>query len=1547
MLRCGAWTIRRQLHTGSQTPFSNKTALVTGASRGIGLAIAESFAQGGAKVILVSHQPERAKAVEADFVSRFGPDHQALAIDISNRSLVTEAFKNQLKGVAIDYLVNAAGISRDGLLVQVKDQDLLDTINTNLIGCIINITSAVGMQGNAGQSVYSASKAGVIGFTKALAKELGPVNVRVNCIAPGFIETDMTNDISDNKREELLKLRISLKRFGSAQDIAEAAMFIAQANYMHGQPDLRPDSQNSRRGDFVPPGADINPFAADEDVIEYANPSQHQGASPWAPSSAQHGQTSHYGGNDLIDFHDQYGNPSTNLPTTQSAYMPSQPTLKHSDTFMTDGGSLYDESSVPLDDDDNLQLLVNQGPIAGSRFNQRSASTTPSTSGSLSGAIPLHRPSSAPTARAGRRQSIRGRINEMLGRSPRVVPGQENEARLIYINNPDLNEQQNYLHNRIFTGKYTAFTFLPKFLYEEFSKYANLFFLFISGIQQIPGISPTSRWTTLVPLIIVLFITAVKEVIEDWGVHRSDSELNARSCKVLEGTQFIERAWRDVRVGDILRIDGGGHFPADLVLLSSSEPEGLCYIETSNLDGEVNLKIKQALPQSAKLVTPVDISQLQGTIKSEQPNNRLYNYDGTVTLSVDEVGRTRDFALDPTQLLLRGAQLRNTSWIYGIVVFTGHETKLMLNSSKKPSKVSNVTRITNRNILYLFTILVAMSIACSIGGLVITITKGSELSYLYLNDVSRASEFGYDILTFLILFNSFIPISLMVTMELVKYIQSYLIDADLDMYYEPTDTAATARSSSLIEELGQVQFVFSDKTGTLTCNEMQFRQSSIAGLSYADKVESDRQARDGVDDPNLQYTFPQLEQHLKSHSTANVINEFLTLLAVCHTVIPEQQEDSDEIIYQASSPDEGALVKGASTLGYKFHTRRPNSINCNIRGRDLEFQILNVCEFNSTRKRMSAVVRGPDGKIKLYCKGADTVILERLSENNPFVEPTLMHLEEYATEGLRTLCVAMREIPEDEYARWSQIYDKASTTLVNRAEELDRAAEMIEQDMFLLGATAIEDKLQDGVPDTIHTLQEAGIKVWVLTGDRQETAINIGYSCKLLNEEMSLIVCNEENHWDTKNFLEAKLKEINDVRNRGEDLEPLALVIDGRALTFALEKDIEKILLDLAVLCKAVVCCRVSPLQKALVVKLVKKYIPAILLAIGDGANDVSMIQAAHVGIGISGVEGLQAARSADFAISQFRYLKKLLLVHGAWSYQRLSKMIFYYFYKNVALYLTQFWYAFYNGFSGSTLYESWTMSCFNVIFTFLPPLAIGIFDQFVSARMLDKYPQLYILGQHNEFFNQKKFWGWFANAVFHSLILFFTGVGAFRNDGVFMNGTNGGQWWVGTVVFTAVLGCILWKGALITDIWTKYTFIALPGSMAVWFIYLPVVAYIGPSISSSVFPEYNGIVPQVWGNVNFWLYLILVPFLCNIRDFAWKFYKRMYRPMPYHFVQEIQKFNLPDYRPRMDRFRQAVNKVRRIQRLKRNRGYAFSQTDSDQTKIIRVYDTTQQKPQG
>ncbi|KAI9345739.1 hypothetical protein BD770DRAFT_370616 [Pilaira anomala] len=1108
-----------------------------------------------------------------------------------------------------------------------------------------------------------------------------------------------------------------------------------------------------------------------------------------------------------------------------------------------------------------------------------------------------------------------------------------------------------FLGNQVSTAKYNPFSFLPKFLYVEFSKSANLFFLFISGIQQIPNISPTSRYTTLIPLIIVLLITAIKEIIEDYGVHKSDHQLNSRPCKIYDGTQFIEKQWRDVKVGDICRVESKEFFPADLVLLSSSEPEGLCYIETSNLDGEVNLKIKQALPETASYLSPNDLTRLSGTIACEQPNNRLYNYDGTLTLDLAD-GKQKDFPLDPSKLLLRGAQLRNTSWIYAVVVFTGHETKLMLNSSKKPTKASNVTKITNRNILYLFTMLVMMSVLCSVGNLVTSTRAGDHWGYLQIPAKERAKEFGLCILTFMILFNSFIPISLMVTMEIVKFVQSVMIDNDLDIYYAKTDTPAVARSSSLIEELGQVEYVFSDKTGTLTCNEMEFKECSIAGLSYATIANPER--RPGSEnDPSGQYSFEQLEQHLNISGNRDIIHEFMTSLMTCHTVIPEKMKNSEEVIYQASSPDEAALVQGASDIfKYQFYARRPHMIHCKVKDTDVEFEILNVCEFNSTRKRMSLVLKDPEGKIKLYCKGADSVILERLAANDRFEEATLNHLEEFASEGLRTLCYAMREISLEEYKVWSSVYDAASTTLTNRADELDKAAELIEKEMILLGATAIEDKLQEGVPDTIHTLQQANIKVWVLTGDRQETAINIGYSCKLLTEDMDLFICNKDDRAETENFLTQKLSELEINGHQHTDspfVSSHALIIEGKCLTFALEKEMEKLFYDVATRCKAVICCRVSPLQKALVVKMVKKFSSSILLAIGDGANDVSMIQAAHVGIGISGVEGLQAARSADFAISQFRFLKKLLLVHGSWAYQRLSKMIFYYFYKNVALYLTQFWYAIFNGFSGQTLYESWTMSCFNVFFTILPPMAIGIFDQFASARLLDKYPQLYMLGQKNEFFNQKRFWGWIMNAVYHSALLFFLGMIAFRQDGVFGGdeGWSGGQWWVGTTIFTATLATILWKAALITDIWTKYTFIAIPGSMVIWFIYMPLVSYAGPRLPWGAFMEYAGIVPRLFGNVNYWLFVILVPFSCILRDYLWKYYKRMYRTKSYHYIQEIQKLNLPDYRPRMDRFRQAVNKVRKIQRLKLSRGYAFAQTDSDQMKIISMYDTTQQKPIG
>ena len=846
--------------------------------------------------------------------------------------------------------------------------------------------------------------------------------------------------------------------------------------------------------------------------------------------------------------------------------------------------------------------------------------------------------------------------------------------RIIQLNNPPANAEKKYANNHVSTTKYNAVTFLPKFLYEQFSKYANLFFLFTAILQQIPNLSPTNRYTTIAPLIVVLIVSAVVEMVEDYRRRQSDASLNNSSARVLRGSSFENTKWVNVAVGDVVRVQSEEPFPADIVLLATSEPEGLCYIETANLDGETNLKIKQALPETANFVSPSELGRLGGVIKSEQPNSNLYNYEATITMHAG--GGEKELPLQPDQLLLRGATLRNTPWIHGVVVFTGHETKLMRNATATPIKVTEVQRMINKQILLLGAILIALSIIGSIGDLILRLKQGKTLTYAETGAYNVAAQFFADIFTNWVLYSNLIPISLFITVEIVKYMTALLINSDLDMYYDQTDTPANCRTSSLVEELGQIEYIFSDKTGTLTCNQMEFRQCSIAGIQYADEVPEDRKAMSGEEAQGI-HEFSQLRRNLQSHETSAYIDQFLTLLSTCHTVIPEKKDENVESIkYQAASPDEGALVEGAVLLGYRFIARKPRAVSILKNGVEQEFELLAVCEFNSTRKRMSAIFRCPDGRIRCFCKGADTVIIERLAKaENPHVEATLQHLEEYAAEGLRTLCLAMREVDEAEFKEWLQIFNQAATTVSgNRAEELDKAAELIEHDFMLLGATAIEDKLQDGVPDTIHTLQQAGIKVWVLTGDRQETAINIGMSCKLISEDMTLLIVNEDNAAATRDNITKKLTAVRSQSDTQAELETLALVIDGKSLTFALERDMEKLFLDLAVVCKAVICCRVSPLQKALVVKLVKRHLKSILLAIGDGANDVSMIQAAHVGVGIAGMEGLQAARSADVAIGQFRFLQKLLLVHGAWSYYRVSKVILYSFYKNIAMFMTEFW---------------------------------------------------------------------------------------------------------------------------------------------------------------------------------------------------------------------------------------------------------------------------------
>uniref|UniRef100_A0A7N8WTT3 Phospholipid-transporting ATPase n=1 Tax=Mastacembelus armatus TaxID=205130 RepID=A0A7N8WTT3_9TELE len=1117
--------------------------------------------------------------------------------------------------------------------------------------------------------------------------------------------------------------------------------------------------------------------------------------------------------------------------------------------------------------------------------------------------------------------------DEMSGTTSQAEPV-DATARTVLLNRA---QNTKFCDNHVSTTKYGILTFLPRFLYEQIRRAANAFFLFIALMQQIPDVSPTGRYTTLVPLIFILTVAGIKEIIEDYKRHKADNTVNKKKTTGIL-CHINSLCLECVAVGDIVKVTNGQHLPADMVIVSSSEPQAMCYTETSNLDGETNLKIRQGLSLTAGVQTLEDLMALSGCLECEGPNRHLYDFTGTLRLE-----NQNPVPLGPDQVLLRGAQIRNTQWVVGIVVYTGHDSKLMQNSTKAPLKRSNVERVTNMQILVLFGILLVMALVSSVGAAIWNREHTDDACWYLSRAGDISTNFAYNLLTFIILYNNLIPISLLVTLEVVKFTQALFINWDVEMYYSDTDTPAMARTSNLNEELGQVKYLFSDKTGTLTCNVMHFKKLLfLHAVHFPHNLPSSSHNSTEFDDPAL------IQNIEKNHPTSPQICEFLTMLAVCHTVVPER--DGNQIIYQASSPDEGALVKGAKGLGFVFSARTPHSVIIEARGKEMSYELLNVLEFSSNRKRMSVVVRTPTGKLRLYCKGADNVIFERLTESSQYKELTVAHLEQFATEGLRTLCFAYVDLEEGAYHEWLKEYNQVSTVLKDRAQKLEECYELLEKNLMLLGATAIEDRLQAGVPETIATLMRADIKIWVLTGDKQETAINIGYSCRLVTHGMSLIIVNEDSLDATRATLTAHCSSLGDSLRKENEL---ALVIDGQTLKYALSFELRQAFLDLALSCKAVICCRVSPLQKSEIVDMVKKHVKAITLAIGDGANDVGMIQTAHVGVGISGNEGMQATNSSDYSIAQFSYLEKLLLVHGAWSYNRVTKCILYCFYKNVVLYIIELWFAFVNGFSGQILFERWCIGLYNVIFTALPPFTLGIFDRPCSQQNMLRFPQLYRITQNAEGFNTKVFWGHCINALIHSIILFWFPLKILEHDSPFSNGQGNDYLFVGNMVYTVSISLV-----------SLFSHLAVWGSMVLWMVFFAVYSAIWPTIP--IAPDMLGQAGRVMQCWHFWLGLVLVPTACLLKDFAWT---------AKSLLEEVQELearavdpgaavlrdasgrSLNERAHLLTRvFRKTPSSVGRSNSVQQtvSHGYAFSQEEHgvvSQSQVVRSYDTTRQRP--
>lgn len=1137
-----------------------------------------------------------------------------------------------------------------------------------------------------------------------------------------------------------------------------------------------------------------------------------------------------------------------------------------------------------------------------------------------------------------------------------------------------------YVGNKIRTTKYTFLSFIPKNLLEQFHRVANLYFIFIVLLNWFPAINAFGKEVAMIPVLFVLGVTAIKDLFEDRRRRCSDRRINNATCRIYDGEseRYKRIKWQDVAVGDIVHLSNNETVPADILLLRTSNAQGVSYIDTCDLDGETNLKRREVVRGFIDKQLLFAPNKFISRIEADAPTTKLYRFHGAIIHPSGE-----RVPISTENLLLRESRLKNTDFVEGFVVYAGHETKSMLNNSGPRYKRSQVEQQMNIDVIWCVIILLILCVIGAVGcKMWLSCFKQFPVPYLPF-EVDADYEGLLTFWTYIIILQVMIPLSLYVTIEVCKILQVYHIHNNIDLFDLDTNHKTECRAMNITEELGQIQHIFSDKTGTLTENKMIFRRCTINGKDYnhpesevekhymklnttvpplapnSDLLEdmghfisgqcfsqsaqrihefflvlaicntvvvSSRPHRDVMDasgvievhqhyeslspgsnkklsiksptlgkgvplaisadqytrlqesrsiapspPPNLLFALP-TQNHIPSLSPISssaestptsdspplkikskpsqylsptgrakeVINYKLkTFTSFLNTKAPVKRLanklkiqtdltiDNTRPMYEAESPDEIALVNAAYNYDCCLINRSPNHILVSLPGSNvLEYEILKVLPFDSSRKCMSIVARRTGTQqIILYCKGADSSIFPVLSTCSPnsdeFVlkEKTQQQLDAYARQGLRILVMAKKNLNAAEYTTWWARHQEIEMSFENRERRLRESFAKLENNLTLLGATGIEDRLQDGVPETISALLTAGIAMWVLTGDKPETAINVAYSAKLFNPQMELIKLSARSRDAAESAIMFYLSEIETTGSKNPDMtarpKPKALVVDGKTLTFILDlrANLTRSFLKLAKNCVSVLCCRTTPLQKAYLVKLVKDELHLCTLAIGDGANDVSMIQMADVGVGISGQEGMQAVMAADFTLARFKFLENLLLIHGYWCYDRLARMILYFFYKNAAFVFLLFWFQLYCGFSGSVMIDQMYLMLYNFIFTSLPPLAIGVYDKRVPEVLLLSHPHLYKHGRLGKSYRPHDFWIVLMDALYQSLVLFFTAERAYWESDV-------GLWEFGTTVTASCLVTNLIHGAIEIRSWTILHVLSMVISLLSFYIF-------------------------------------------------------------------------------------------------------------------------------
>lgn len=875
--------------------------------------------------------------------------------------------------------------------------------------------------------------------------------------------------------------------------------------------------------------------------------------------------------------------------------------------------------------------------------------------------------------------------------------------REIHPNTTPIYDRNKYPSNAISNAKYNPLTFIPVILYDQFKFFFNLYFLLVALSQAIPVLRIGYLSSYIIPLMFVLCVTMSKEAIDDIQRRKRDEETNNEVYESINRSQLVKS--RDLKVGDLIKIHKNMRIPADLLLLQTSETSGEAFIKTDQLDGETDWKLRISCSLTQNLVQDDLLTKL--VITASAPEKSIHVFWGKIAYKGSSVPLTVD------NTLWANTVLASAGTCIGCVLYTGTDTRQALNTTKPNIKtglleleINNLSKILCICVFILSVILVAF-------------TGFSDPTW-YVN-----------IMRYLILFSSIIPVSLRVNLDLGKSVYAYQIENDV------TIPETIVRTSTIPEDLGRIEYLLTDKTGTLTQNDMKLKKIHLGTVSYT--IESIDIIMDYIRNTPLLSTNV-IQPNVTKNYMSQKVWDLITALAICHTVTPTFE--NGELTYQAASPDEIAIVNFTESVGLSLFKRDRHIITLlhESSGTLLDYDILNVFPFSSESKRMGIIVFDRLKEEYLFLqKGADSV-MSKIVQNNDWLEEETGNM---AREGLRTLVIARKKLSIKAYKQFDKEYNEACLAMLNREEEINtKIKKYLEHDLELLGLTGVEDKLQKDVKSSIELLRNAGVKIWMLTGDKIETARCVSISAKLISRGQYVHtitkLSNSENALNHLDFLK--------IDNNS------CLLIDGESLALFL-KYYKREFFEIVIRLPIVIACRCTPQQKADVALLIRDVTKRRVCCIGDGGNDVSMIQCADVGVGILGKEGKQASLAADFAVTQFCYLTKLLLWHGRNSYKRSAKLAQFVIHRGLIISICQAFYCICSDFEPLALYQGWLMVGYATCYTMAPVFSLTL-DHDIDESLTKIYPELYKELTAGKSLSYKTFFGWVLLSLFQGCII-------------------------------------------------------------------------------------------------------------------------------------------------------------------------------------------------